>query len=169
MKDPLEKNREAADFALDVLRKTMLGIIVVVFIFYFCAALIGGYSAPLLFGWKVVFSQIQPWLFAGLGEGLSISLSVAGAAWGIFITGSSIMGGAVKAPRIRNKNLISVIFCEAVAIYGIIMAIVLEGKVDWSEGKYKDDTEKYLRDVASGSYIVFATGLTVGLGNLACG
>ena len=77
-----------------------------------------------------VLDDIDPYAWAFVGAGLAIGLSVLGAAWGIFITGSSLLGAAVRAPRIRSKNLISVIFCEAVAIYGVIVSIILQTKIE---------------------------------------
>ena len=60
----------------------------------------------------------------------------------------------------------SVIFCEAVAIYGVIIAIILQTKVEYvkplPEGGYHPST------MTSG-YAIFASGLTVGLANLVCG
>lgn len=111
--------------------------------------------------WWALFTSISPYLFASVGTALAIGLSVLGAAWGIFITGVSLLGAAIKHPRIQSKNLISVIFCEAVAIYGVIMAIIMQSRI--VEAEDGGLPSAYL------GYALFAAGLTVGFSNLFCG
>jgi len=144
--------------------------------------------------WLILFEQVPPYGLADIGIGVSIGVSVLGAAWGIFTTGSSLVGAAIKAPRIRSKNLISVIFCEAVAIYGVIIAIILSTKMGTPEafpqnvgancnevsvmkttwpalpgGGADCQGTLYMKNLLFPAYAIFNAGVCVGFSNLFCG
>jgi len=108
--------------------------------------------------------ESSPFAWAATGIGLCIGLSVLGAGWGIFVTGASILGGGVRTPRITTKNLISIIFCEVVAIYGVIIGIVYSAKLI-----PVPDHLLYTRENYFTGYAIFWGGLTVGACNLLCG
>merc|ERR1711907_843278 len=146
-----------------------------------------GLSNPVMGdSWSSLFLAMDPTFLSFYGTAFALGLSVLGAAWGIFLTGSSLLGAAIKVPRIRSKNLISVIFCEALAIYGVIIAIISATKVEskstyeaWAEatpsGAMKSTMTHYGAglewdpQIMGAAYAIFASGITVGLANLFCG
>jgi V-type H+-transporting ATPase proteolipid subunit len=122
------------------------------------------------YGWSEILTHMSPYGWGYYGIAFGLGLSVVGAAWGIWLTGSCLVGAAVKSPRIRSKNLISVIFCEATAIYGVILAIILLSKMSTPKdfGATMPVDFEYSQWYFAG-YSVFSSGLSVGLTNIASG
>ncbi|XP_028079051.1 V-type proton ATPase subunit c''2-like [Camellia sinensis] len=57
-----------------------------------------------------------------------------------------------------------VIFCEAVAIYGVIVAIILQTKLE-----SVPPSQRYEPESLRAGYAIFASGIIVGFANLVCG
>ena len=116
--------------------------------------------------WTETIYYISPYFWADVGIGLDLGLSIFGAAWGIFITGSSLLSASAKSPRITSKNLVSIIFCEAVAIYGVIIGIIMSGKVGSKTVQQLLDNYDHALWTGFG---LLCLGVYVGLSNLFCG
>jgi len=163
-----QPNRIPPDESMAFLKTLFQSIGSLLFVIFVVLAIVCGTVFPQFEALWSILANISPFAWGGLGTGATIGLSILGAAWGILTTGSSIAGAAIRAPQIRSKNLISIIFCEAVAIYGIIMAIIQTGKMEDS-AKSRGPTGAYKPGVYGSAYMIFCSGVTVGLGNAACG
>lgn len=139
--------------------KWILIISIALMIGFFAYLLLTGQGAYFDIGGFLI--QVSPYMWGLTGIALCVGLSVLGAAWGIWITGSTLMGAAVREPRVKTKNLISILFCEAVAIYGIIVSIVLNTKLN-------PNAPSTPSNIMTG-YSLFWSGLTVGMCDLICG
>ena len=71
-------------------------------------------------------------------------------------------------PRVVAKNLVSVIFCEAVAVYGLIIAIIVQGRLSKITPDVFANTRTFQQAEYTG-YCLFFAGLVVGISNAACG
>lgn len=120
--------------------------------------------------WGETIFCVYPYSWAYMGVAMSITLSIIGAVWGIYLTGSSLIGSAIKSPWVKTKNLVSVVFCEAVAIYGVIMAIIMAEKIVlYGKGNEIYQNWEFYALALRSSLAIFWTGLGVGLSNLICG
>ncbi|KAJ9448568.1 V-type proton ATPase subunit cprimeprime2 [Diplonema papillatum] len=151
---------------------------IVFFLFVFLPLIISGQLTVWpnwAYFWQLL-ANVSPYSFAGVGMGISITFSIIGAAWGILISGSSISGAAIRTPRMVSRNLISIIFCEAVGIYGLIIALLMNNKMKMEGDHFLPPSADVALPadglkfgIAQSLYTLFAAGLTVAIGNFACG
>lgn len=60
---------------------------------------------------------------------IAVGLSSLGAAWAVSSVGSAAMGAISEKPELSGRALIYVGLAEGIAIYGLIVAIMILGKV----------------------------------------
>jgi V/A-type H+-transporting ATPase subunit K len=64
-----------------------------------------------------------------LAAAIAVGLSSLGAAWAVSSVGTAAMGAISEKPELSGRALIYVGLAEGIAIYGLIVAIMILGKV----------------------------------------
>jgi len=63
--------------------------------------------------------------YALIGAGLAIGLAGLGAGIGMGTAGAAAIGALAEKPEVFSKTLIYIVFIEAIAIYGLVIAFMI--------------------------------------------
>ncbi|MEM1658521.1 MAG: ATP synthase subunit C [Candidatus Jordarchaeales archaeon] len=61
----------------------------------------------------------------GIGAGLAIGLAGLGAGVGMGTAGAAAIGAITERPEVFGRTMIYIVFIEAIAIYGLVVAFML--------------------------------------------
>jgi ATP synthase proteolipid subunit len=105
----------------------------------------------------------DPIFWASLGVSLSIFLAAIGAGLGIGITGPGVAGATTERPEVFARSFIAVVLAEALAIYGLVVALLAVFKLP----TIASSTDPVA--ATNSAYRIFAAGLAMGGGALGAG
>ena len=82
---------------------------------------------------------------------------------GIWTIAGGALGSSVAKGKLETRNLVSILFCEALSIYGIIVSIIIATKVEKTANKPPSSLDYQC------GYLMLGAGLIVGFANLSAG
>jgi len=97
--------------------------------------------------------------FGVMGATAAMVFSAMGAAYGTAKSGTGIAAMAVMRPEAIMKSIIPVVMAGIIAIYGVVVAVLIAGKLEDAKNGYT----LYL------GFVHLGAGLSVGLSGLAAG
>ena len=72
---------------------------------------------------------MDPGLISLIGLAISIGIPILSAAVSIIICGTALAGVGTEKPELLSRLIITVVLGEALAIYGLLIAFMLLGKI----------------------------------------
>lgn len=73
--------------------------------------------------------MLDPSLISLIGLAISIGIPILSAAFSIIICGTALAGVGTEKPELLSRLIITVVLGEALAIYGLLIAFMLLGKL----------------------------------------
>jgi len=84
---------------------------------------------------EVIAAKTEPessatlYLGGFIAASLCVGISVIGAAWAVAKVGTAAMGAVAEKPELMGRSMVYVGLAEGLAIYGLIIAIMILGKL----------------------------------------